>query len=31
MFFIFDWIAKLLYGEDAVKRSRERRIPRRRR
>jgi hypothetical protein len=30
MFFLIDWIAKLFFGEEAVERSRQRKVPRRR-
>jgi hypothetical protein len=28
MFFLIDWIAKLIFGEEAVERSRQRKVPR---
>jgi hypothetical protein len=31
MFFLIDWIAKLIWGEEAVEKSRQRKVPRRRR
>lgn len=30
MFFILDFLAKLIWGEEAVERSRQRKVPRRR-
>ena len=31
MFWLIDWVAKLIFGEEAVQKSRQRKVPRRRR
>ena len=31
MFWLIEWVAKLIFGEEAVQKSRQRKVPRRRR